>query len=346
MRFGAVPLDEAEGAMLAHSVRLSSGKLAKGRVLSAEDLAALRAEGAERVTVARLDPGDMAENEAALALARALVPDPGAAGLRLTDPFTGRVNLIADHPGVVAMDEARLTAVNRVDPMITLATVPPFQQMAPGGMVGTVKIISYGVDGARVAEACEAAQGAIRLARPAISRAALVVSEIAGGAGEKGVPAVQGRLDALGIAMEAPVLVPHETGAIARAVAEAPGDLVLILTGSATSDPRDVAPEAVRAAGGRVDRFGMPVDPGNLLFLGRQGGRPVIGLPGCARSPALNGADWVLARVACGIEVTADDIARMGVGGLLKEIPTRPQPRAARARREKEGARQPTHSSP
>jgi molybdenum cofactor cytidylyltransferase len=99
----------------------------------------------------------------------------------------------------------------------------------------------------------------------------------------------------------------------------------------ATSDIDDVAPSALRRAGGRVERFGMPVDPGNLLFLGRLGNRPVIGLPGCARSPALNGADWVLSRVACGIEVTGDDIAGMGVGGLLKEIPTRPQPRAGRA---------------
>jgi molybdenum cofactor cytidylyltransferase len=74
----------------------------------------------------------------------------------------------------------------------------------------------------------------------------------------------------------------------------------------------------------------MPVDPGNLLFHGHQGGRPVIGLPGCARSPALNGADWVLERLACGIDLTDADIAAMGVGGLLKEIPIRPQAREPR----------------
>jgi molybdenum cofactor cytidylyltransferase len=107
--------------------------------------------------------------------------------------------------------------------------------------------------------------------------------------------------------------------------------MLLILTGTATSDLHDTAPEAVRRAGGQVARFGMPVDPGNLLFLGALGGRPVIGLPGCARSSALNGADWVLERLACGLEVTGDDIAAMGVGGLLKEIPTRPEPREGRA---------------
>jgi molybdenum cofactor cytidylyltransferase len=108
------------------------------------------------------------------------------------------------------------------------------------------------------------------------------------------------------------------------------GDMVLILTGSATSDLYDTAPQAVRAAGGNVLRFGMPVDPGNLLFLGDLDGRPVVGLPGCARSPALNGADWVLERLACGISVSGADIAAMGVGGLLKEIPIRPQLREPR----------------
>jgi molybdenum cofactor cytidylyltransferase len=127
---------------------------------------------------------------------------------------------------------------------------------------------------------------------------------------------------------------PHETPAIAEALARLPGEMLMILTGTATSDLHDTAPQALRRAGGQVARFGMPVDPGNLLFLGTLGERPVIGLPGCARSPALNGADWVLERLACGLAVTDDDIAAMGVGGLLKEIPIRPQPREHRQPRD------------
>jgi molybdenum cofactor cytidylyltransferase len=75
----------------------------------------------------------------------------------------------------------------------------------------------------------------------------------------------------------------------------------------------------------------MPVDPGNLFVLGEREGKPVLGAPGCARSPKLNGFDWVLDRLTTGIGVTAEDIAGMGVGGLLMEIPTRPQPREAPA---------------
>jgi molybdenum cofactor cytidylyltransferase len=143
----------------------------------------------------------------------------------------------------------------------------------------------------------------------------------------KGRRAVEARLRALGMDLAGVITVPHDTGAMARALADLPGEMLLILTGSATSDLYDTAPQALRAAGGTVARFGMPVDPGNLLFHGSLGGRPVIGLPGCARSPALNGADWVLERLACGLTLTDDDIAAMGVGGLLKEIAIRPQPR-------------------
>ena len=97
---------------------------------------------------------------------------------------------------------------------------------------------------------------------------------------------------------------------------------------SAILDRRDVIPAAIEAAGGRIDYFGMPVDPGNLLLLGRVAGRPVLGLPGCARSPKINGFDWVLERLVAQLPVGAAEIMRMGSGGLLAEIPSRPLPRA------------------
>ena len=155
-----------------------------------------------------------------------------------------------------------------------------------------------------------------------------MVTEIPNGPdSDKGIAATRTRVEALGLTLDDVQHVPHRVPDLAEALGRLKGDIALILTGSATSDIHDVAPTAVISAGGTVTRFGLPVDPGNLLFLGRIGSRPVIGLPGCARSPALNGADWVLARVACGVDITDSDFAAMGVGGLLKEIPTRPQPR-------------------
>ncbi len=328
MKFGPVSLIDAEGATLAHSVALTSGRLRKGRVLTARDIDALRRDDIQQVIVARLEPGEIDENNAAARLAQAIMRE--GAGLEIAEAFTGRANLVATGPGVVALDPAALNAVNAVDPMITIATVPPYQQVAAAGLVATVKIISYGVSEAHLEQACAQGTDAIGLVSPVMRRATLIISEIPGGAADKGRDAIQNRLEALDVTLESVVMVPHATDAIAAAIAQARTELVLILTGSATSDIHDVAPTAVRAAGGTIERFGMPVDPGNLLFIGQVRGTPVIGLPGCARSPALNGADWVLSRVVCGIEVRSEDISAMGVGGLLKEIPTRPQPRRRR----------------
>lgn len=333
MIFAEVPLDQAEGAILAHSVMDGAARLRKGVVLAGADLAQLRAAGVARVMVARLEPGDVDENSAATRLAQALVPDPAAAHLGVTGAFTGRVNLNAIGPGVVMLDAGAVHALNAVDPSITLATLAPFTRVDAGTLVGTVKIISYGVTDATLGRACDLARAALRVRPVVLADAGLILTEVPGLPEKlaiKGRAAVEARLRALGIRLADCVTVPHTEVAIAGALAKVGGAMVLILTGSATSDLHDTAPQALRRAGGVVARFGMPVDPGNLLFHGQLGDRPVIGLPGCARSPALNGADWVLERLACGLAVRDADIAAMGVGGLLKEIPIRPQPRESR----------------
>ncbi len=328
MRFGPVPVAQALGAVLAHSVPLPQDRLRKGKVLEAGDLHALTAAGLETVTVARLDPQDVAEDDAALTIARAMVQD---SDLELRAVGTGRVNIHARGAGLFQVQAAQIHAVNAIDPAVTVATLPPLQRVAAGEMVATVKIIAYAVAGVAVDQAARAGRGALSHLSPQMQTATLIQTYVdPDDDGAKGHAVTKARLERLNVTLTQPLRVPHQITPLAAALQAAQTDLLLILTGSATSDLHDTAPEALRAAGGQVAHFGMPVDPGNLLFLGNLNGRPVIGLPGCAKSPALNGADWVLERVICGVPVTAADIMSMGVGGLLKEIPTRPRPRAAK----------------
>lgn len=330
MRFGPVPLAEAEGAILAHSLRAGGKVWKKGLLLAPGDLAALAEAGLSEVTVARLEPGDVAEGPAAARLGEALLgADPAALGLRASRPENGRVNLYAEGHGILRLDRAAIEAMNGADPMITIATLREWARLGPGVMVATIKIIAYAVPEAALRRAEAAAPGALALQRPAHHRVTLIETALDGAdPGPKGLRAIGKRLAELGVEGGAErVVVPHRIGPLAEAIAAARTSAILILTASATSDVEDVAPAALRAAGGELERFGMPVDPGNLLFLGRLGARPVIGLPGCARSTALNGADWMMDRVLCGVGMTAQDIAALGVGGLLKEIPSRPQPR-------------------
>jgi molybdenum cofactor cytidylyltransferase len=328
MRFGPIPVAQALGAVLAHSVPLPIGRLRKGKVLDAADLTALHAAGLTEVTVAQLDAYDISEDAAALTIAGAVVQ---GSELDLRAVGTGRVNIHARAAGLVQVRAAQIHAVNATDPAITVATLPPLQRVTAGEMVATVKIIAYAVAGDAVAQAARAGAQALAHLPPRLRTAILIQTFVgADDDGTKGHSVTEARLERLGVALAAPVHVPHRIDALARALGAAQSDLVLVLTGSATSDLYDTAPEALRKAGGQVVHFGMPVDPGNLLFIGHLGARPVIGLPGCAKSPALNGADWVLERVICGLAVTPADIMAMGVGGLLKEIPSRPRPRAAR----------------
>jgi len=327
MIFGQVTVDDALGCVLAHSLAVGHQRLRKGIVLDADHLTALSAAGYDQITVARLEDGDAHEDAAATQLAQALCPDPDAANVTLTPAFTGRVNIIAGTAGVVRLDADRLIVANGIDPMITVATVPDLHQMQQGGLIATVKIISYAVQQAVLDQVCEHVRDAIRLVTPVVKTASLIVTHTDTGAGQKGVEAIRARCDALGVDLVDVIDCQHTEAEIAAALTPIQTDLIMILTGSATSDIHDTAPLAVCQAGGDVARFGIPVDPGNLLFFGSLGDRPVIGLPGCARSIALNGADWVLARTVCGIDITPNDFAAMSVGGLLKEIPTRPHPR-------------------
>lgn len=251
MIFGPVPIEAAGGAVLAHSLKLATGRLRKGKVLRDEDLQALKNAGYDQVIVARLEPGDIGEDEAAERLASALVPDPTAAGLTITPPFTGRVNLIANGPGIVDLDPQKLSEINTIDPMITVATVPRYQQMGAGGMVATIKIIAYGVAESAIsrAEAIARTKTTMQLVAPAYQSVGLVMSVIPGGPDNgKGQAAIRGRVEALGMRLESVVEVPHSEAAMTEALEGMCQDVLLILTASATSDPYDVAPQAVRAA--------------------------------------------------------------------------------------------------
>ena len=340
MIFGPTPLEQAERAVLAHTLRLPGRVLKKGTVLDAAALAALRDAGRTEVVAARLEPGDVAEDAAADRLAEALLRRSAPGGLTRSRAATGRVNLFAAAHGVLGVDAALVDAINALDESVTLATLPPFAAVAPGEMVATIKVIPFAVPGA-VLDAAEAlARGGAALAlhpyRPLL--AGLVVSALPGmkqAIFDNAAQVTGARIAALGGTLLPPEHVPHETAAIAAALGRlraAGAGLLLVAGASAVVDRRDEGPAGIVAAGGEIEHFGMPVDPGNLLCLGRIGDIPALVLPGCARSPKLNGFDWVLQRLAARIPVTRRDIMGLGVGGLLMEIESRPLPREVATR--------------
>ncbi|MDX5592108.1 molybdopterin-binding/glycosyltransferase family 2 protein [Pseudovibrio sp. SPO723] len=329
MYFGELPTSQATGCYLAHSLKAAGLHLKKGHRLSEGEVATLEAAGVASLTVARLDAGDIHEDEAAQRFAASAA----GAGTIVAPPFTGRVNLYAEHAGIIQLDEDAILSANMIDPAITMATLEPFAPVEKGRMLATAKIIPLAAEERHLGAAAAAIQGAIRVAPYTAKRVAVVSTtlphlkdQVIG----KTLAALQDRLRPSESVISAHLEVPHTYPDLKEALGTldpAGFDLLIIFGASAVVDVNDIIPSALRSAGGNIEHFGMPVDPGNLLVLGSFAGKPAIGAPGCARSPQENGFDWVLNRLLADFPITAGQIKAMGVGGLLKEIYSRPQPR-------------------
>ncbi|HZP71550.1 MAG TPA: molybdopterin-binding/glycosyltransferase family 2 protein [Pseudolabrys sp.] len=336
MKFGPVPVAEALGATAVHSIRQGDFVLKKGTLIGPTEVAALKAAGVKEITVARLETGDVSEDQAAAEIAEAIRGE----GVRTDRAFTGRCNLFAERAGVLVVDRGSVDALNRVDEAITLATLPAFKPVVEGEMIATVKIIPFAVAKAardRALGAAAQASPVIRVAPYRVRKVGIVSTLLPGLAPkviEKTLKITAARIAPAGAMIIAERRVPHEQAALARAIDEvlkAGAELAIVFGASAIADRRDVIPAAIESIGGEIEHFGMPVDPGNLMLIGNARGLPVLGAPGCARSPKENGFDWILMRLLAGLPVTREDVTGMGVGGLLMEIVTRPQPREDRA---------------
>lgn len=331
MKFGSVPVNKAAGAVLAHSVRIGERSLRKGHMLTADDVKAMRSEGVLDVVVARRGKDDLDENEAARLIAASVV----AKGIRADAANTGRVNLFAEADGVLVLQEKAVNRLNAISEAITIATLSNYARVAQGDMVATVKIIPFAVPRRQIEKAALVGAGSVAFHAFRPMRVAVIstlVSTLKMSVVDKTLRVMDERLASFaGSVRIADIRIPHAPDELAEAIAHAAAlspDLIIVFGGSAISDRNDVIPAALVAAGGRVSHLGMPVDPGNLLMLGSLENCPVIGAPGCARSPRRNGFDFVLERISAGIPVGSRDIRAMAIGGLLSEIETRPHPRA------------------
>jgi molybdenum cofactor cytidylyltransferase len=330
MKFGPASPAEAIGGVTVHTLRQDSLVLKKGTTVGPAEVEALTKAGVKEIVVVRLEDGDVSEDVAAASIAQAVTGE----GIHVERAFTGRANLFAARPGILVIDRAAVDRVNGVDEAITFATLSAYKPVVEGEMIATVKLIPFGVEGKlRDAAVKAAGHGALRIAPYVIKKVGIVSTLLPGLSPkviEKTLRVTADRLAPAGATIIAERRVPHEEKVLAAAIKELlalGAELVIVFGASAIADRRDVIPAALTDVGGTIEHFGMPVDPGNLLLVGNARGVPVLGAPGCARSPVENGFDWVLMRLLAGLKVTRAELMGMGVGGLLMEIVTRPQPR-------------------
>lgn len=328
MFLATLPIDEAVGHILRHNISDASGRkaLAKGRHLGIDDLERLRALDIASVRVAVLEPGDVHEDAAARRLGTA-VCGPGATA---TDPAASRVNLLATTDGIVRINVAALYQINNIDGL-TIATLPSHSIVRTGKRVATIKIIPFAVPEHYLA----AAEAIAHLAAPVVAvdrlqtvpvGVVLVGTRSARHRIERGVyPAIQGRIVDLGATIQAVRFVTPDETAVAEAIEDlVDGGASLLIIAGETSimDRDDVVPGGIRLAGGRIEHYGAPVEPGNLLLLAyldraQNSPIPTIGAPGCVRSRDTNIVDLLLPRLLAGEYVSRAAIVELGHGGLL-----------------------------
>lgn len=324
MKFRRVSLAEARGHVLGHNMSHAGRRvLKKGRRLGEAELRELAETGHDQVYVAMLDATDVSEDAAALRIAEALA---AAGGLRLEPAYGGRVSLRAPEHGVLSVDHERLLELNLLDG-VTLATAPSHGVVAPGQHVATLKVIPFALPESTVA-AAEAMAAAWVIGFRALGprRVSILVS----GAASRRERLFESYRSALAARIQG--LGAHDVSASYVAVAEDPErelsqaialeldravDLLIIVGETATMDADDLAPRAIRRAGGEVNVVGAPVFPGNLLLLGQRGRSSILGAPGCVRSRDINIVDLLLPRLLLGDRLNKRDIAELGHGGLL-----------------------------
>lgn len=323
MRIETVEIESAVGGILVHNLADAQGHkaFAKGHVLSPADVSKLRALGKSRVTIARLDAGDVAENDAAARIAAAVAGEH----ISLLPAGGGRVNLAAAVRGICKVNDRLLWHINSLKG-VTLATIPANRLVAAKKMVATVKTIGLALPLPTVEEVeriGREAGGVISIRPLRAARVALVLTgspEARERVETTFRAAIHSRIEELGSRIIAYEYVEHDTQSVAAAIGRAKQSGVdcMILAGETSiMDESDVTPSAIRLAGGEIEVYGAPVEPGNLMLLAYANALPILGAPGCVKSRETNVVDLILPRLLSGERVTRADVIALANGGLL-----------------------------
>ena len=327
MIFGEVLIDDAVDTILAHTTKISDITIKKGQILTHKDIELLKYHNINKITVARLEISDISEDKAALLIATALKTTLVETG----NAFTGRCNLISQTKGLMHLDQTKLDRINLINEAITIATLKNNERVNKGQLIATIKIIPFAVPKSVLDKVIDniSSNKIISILPFKKKSVGLILTKLPNTKKNilvKTSETTNARIQQLGSEIIHEIRCNHEQQDVINSIKQCENfgcDVILLIGASAVVDREDVLPRSLVKAGGTVDHFGMPVDPGNLLFFGTVRNKPVIGMPGCARSPKLNGFDWILWRILANKKLNKKEVMLMGGGGLLKEISER-----------------------
>ncbi|AQS58102.1 molybdopterin-binding protein [Desulforamulus ferrireducens] len=325
-----VPVQEAVGMVLCHDItQIIPGKFKgrafkKGHVIRYEDIPKLLDIGKQNIYVWEVNKDLLHEDEAAMRIATAAAGN----GIALTEPKEGKVNLVAQHRGLLKVNTQALYNINEQEEVM-FATLHTNQLVEQDKVVAGTRIIPLVINNGKIQNIEEICRNNFPLVevKPLQSKRVGIVttgSEVYHGRIEdKFGPVVTKKVEALGSTVIKQIFVSDSTEMIVDAINQLlrEGADLITVTGGMSVDPDDVTPAGIRAAGGRIVTYGAPTLPGAMFMVAYLGKVPVLGLPGCVMYSRSSIFDLVLPRILAGEEISRRDIVALGHGGLCVNCP-------------------------
>lgn len=313
--------NELAGAVITQEVRHDGKRrFRKGHRIAPQDLP-LIAELDRAIHAVRLDPDDVHEDDAATRLAALIAGD----GLFARAPVQSRVNIVAEHKGLTRIDPEAIFVLNTLGG-VGIFTVPDRLPVLPGKIIAGAKVATVAVPDSvlREAEAYVASRAyPVISVKPFLPRVAgVVVTEgLAEKLRDRFEGAVRDKIRWYGGDILRFEYLPEDSGAVATAIERllADGADLILTAGGNMMDPLDASLQALPEIDATVIRLGAPAHPGSMFWLGytNTSNTPIVNLASCSMYSRATVADLVLPWVMAGEQVTSDDLASLGYGGLL-----------------------------
>ena len=322
MRAQTVDVKSSNGRVLCCTVFRPGGKklLARGHVISDDDIRVLESEGMDSIWVTELEDGEVGEDDAVCAVAGEM----GCGSFEIRLAAGGRANLLATEKCCVLVDDDLLKQIN-CTASVAIATALNFSFAVPGQRISTIKSAPFAVSQAQL-EAVTGIlkeRGPILQARP-MRNASVGVLYTDPLNGERArllfENIMRQRLEHFGVAANYALSSTEDEGSVGRSLQHllrSKPSVILVASTTAPAGPEDVVGQAMCKMGGHVERFLAPVEPGNLLLLAYKEEIPMISAPGCFRSAKTNVVDLLLPPLLARYRVSGWEVGGLGHGGLL-----------------------------
>ena len=323
---------ESLGSVIAQTYNLPGKTISKGTFMTSEIVDYFKEGDVQNILCAVPDNDDIHEDEAANIISNAI----DKSHLYTESASTGRVNFKSRSLCLVRYERELIKKVSLVDESIAFSIVEHNQLLAKNDLIATLKIIPFFTQKKYVDQVISILAKSELFKTHSLNKKEVSLIQTSFEWQKKSMfkatsNVTRNRLEALDCSLNEEKLIRHDYNVLRseiRSSIENGIDILLISGASAIIDRSDYIPKAILSEGGEIIQYGLAVDPGNLLLIGKVGNTTVIGMPGCARSPKLNGFDWVLQLLMADIPINREELADMGAGGLLMEIASRPLPRA------------------